>query len=376
VIINQKKSEAAQAEDSKKTLKSQVASLKTKFEDLGKQIEKEWQNFKNFGTENEQKLVTIKYVKDILTDDLLAKHDQADRRTGRVSRRSGRSGSSRKSRSSSGYKVRKTKNTSENYVRKSQRSSKRAQRSYKKGKRSSQAASYKVKRSSKKSERSSKRAQRSSKRAQRSSKRAERSSRKARKIKGPGKSFIQLNTQEFSQKVEDLKTMLNSLTDKESVYSTMAVTLLEVAEKKGFSNLRLLNKLVEIFAKLERNLVRFRTSYEKSQKKIIDDIKAQVKSVKQQIRSVWNMYKEASSVVKETKVFVEASEKNKKSIESTIERKMIQLRSWEKICKYEDKLKASSFVWRTALSHKINKLSANVSLFDRPTVRAVKGAFI
>ena len=172
---------------------------------------------------------------------------------------------------------------------------------------------------------------------------------------------MQIDTQELSQRVEDLKTMLGELSSKESVYSSMALTLLEVAERKGFSNFKLLQKLVEIFEKLEKNLTNFRTSWEKSQKKIIKDIEIQIKSVKQQIRSIMGMYKEATSIVKETRDFVASSENNKKSIQSTIERNMMQVSHWDKICNYEAKLKANSFNWSTSLMHKINKLSADVS---------------
>jgi chromosome segregation ATPase len=277
VTINQANQRSAEAEESKKNFKTQVKSLKTKFEDVSKQINKEWEKFRQFATENEQKLVTIKYVKDIITDELLSKHKKA----GRPGR--GRDG-----------------NVPDSVIQKI-------------------------------------------------------------KNKNNKKSFIQIETQEFSQRVEDLKTMLSELSSKESVYSTMAVTLLEVAEKKGFSNFKLLQKLVEIFEKLEKNLISFRASWEKSEKKIINDLKVQLKSVKTQIRTIMGMYREASSIVKETRDFVQSSEKNKKSVQSGIERNMIQVSYWDKICQFEAKLKAKSFNWSTSLMHKINNLSSKIA---------------
>lgn len=303
---------SVEAQESKKTLKSQVAGLKTKFQDLDKQINKEWEKFRRFASENQQKLVTIKYVKDIVTDELLAKHDRG-----------------------SSTKINK----------KSQKSFRKSQKSYRKSNRKFS------KDSNKKLD------------AWRNSLNAKYKGTRYvdRKSTKKTRSFIQVNTEEIAQRVEDLKTMLNGLSSKESVYSSMAVTLLEVAEKKGFSNFKLLNKLVEIFEKLEKNLVKFRSSWEISEKKIIKDLEVQVKSVKQQIRTVMGMYKEASSIVKESKMLVEYSENIKKSIQGNIERNMMQNRDWDKICDYEAKLKAKSFLWSTSLMHKINKLSADVS---------------
>lgn len=318
VTINLSIQKSAEAQESKKKLKSQVADLKSKFQDLDKQINKEWEKFRRFASENEQKLVTIKYVKDIITDELLAKHDSGS--STKINTKSYRKSNENLEISNNKSKKKSNKKFSKNSDKKTD------------ARRNALNAKYKgTKYVDKKKNRKNKR------------------------------SFVQVNTEELAQRVEDLKTMLNGLSSKESVYSTMAVTLLEVAEKKGFSNFKLLNKLVEIFEKLEKNLVKFRSSWEKSEKKIIKDLEVQVKSVKQQIRTVMGMYKEASSIVKESKKLVEYSENIKKSIQGNIERNMIQNRHWDKICDYEAKLKAKSFLWSTSLMHKINKLSADVS---------------
>jgi len=302
VTIDQAIKRSAEAQESKKTYKTQVTSLKTKFEDLGKAINKEWEKFRLFASENEQKLVTIKYVKDIITDELLTKHSRGGRprpahTQPRPAHRQRRPAHTQPKKPSILFRGREK-----------------------------EVPQFILD-----------------------------------KLNKNKRSFMQIDTQEFSQRVEDLKTMLGELSSKESVYSTMALTLLEVAERKGFSNFKLLQKLVEIFEKLEKNLTNFRTSWEKSEKKIIKDIEIQIKSVKQQIRTIMGMYKEASSIVKETRDFVASSEKNKNSIQSSIERNMMQVSHWDKICKYEAKLKANSFNWSTSLMHKINKLSADVS---------------
>jgi len=307
--INLSIQKSVEAQESKKTLKSQVASLKTKFQDIDKQINKEWEKFKLFASENEQKLVTIKYVKDIITDELLTKHSRGGRpRPAHTQPRPAHT------QPRPAYTQPRPAYTQPKKPLTLGRG------------REKQVPQFILDRFNKNK-----------------------------------RSFMQIDTQEFSQRVEDLKTMLGELSSKESVYSTMALTLLEVAERKGFSNFKLLQKLVEIFEKLEKNLTNFRTSWEKSEKKIIKDIEIQIKSVKQQIRTIMGMYKEASSIVKETRDFVASSEKNKKSIQSTIERNMMQVSHWDKICKYEAKLKANSFNWSTSLMHKINKLSADVS---------------
>ena len=304
VTIDQAIKRSAEAQESKKSYKTQVTSLKTKFEDLGKAINKEWEKFRLFASENEQKLVTIKYVKDIITDELLTKH----------------------SRGGSHKPAHKQPRPTYTQPRPAYTQPKMPSITVLNRGREKDVPQFIKDRFNKNK-----------------------------------RSFVQIDTQELSQRVEDLKTMLGELSSKESVYSTMALTLLEVAERKGFSNFKLLQKLVEIFEKLEKNLTNFRTSWEKSQKKIIKDIEIQIKSVKQQIRSIMGMYKEASSIVKETRDFVASSEKNKKSIQSTIERNMMQVSHWDKICNYEAKLKANSFNWSTSLMHKINKLSADVS---------------
>jgi len=309
VTIDQAIKRSAEAQESKKSYKTQVTSLKTKFEDLGKAINKEWEKFRLFASENEQKLVTIKYVKDIITDELLTKHSRGGRpRPAHTQPRPAHT------QPRPAYTQPRPAYTQPKKPLTLSRG------------REKEVPQFILDRFNKNK-----------------------------------RSFMQIDTQEFSQRVEDLKTMLGELSSKESVYSTMALTLLEVAERKGFSNFKLLQKLVEIFEKLEKNLTNFRTSWEKSEKKIIKDIEIQIKSVKQQIRTIMGMYKEASSIVKETRDFVASSEKNKKSIQSSIERNMMQVSHWDKICKYEAKLKANSFNWSTSLMHKINKLSADVS---------------
>lgn len=328
VTIDQAIKRSAEAQESKKTYKTQVTSLKTKFEDLGKAINKEWEKFRLFASENEQKLVTIKYVKDIITDELLTKHSRGGRpRPGQNSQLKYHnnkfvySASGPLERDIPEPKLLKKKSKNKN------KSKKKPSNRNSKGRGREKDVPQSI----------------------------------LDRFNKNKNSFVQIDTQEFSQRVEDLKTMLGELSSKESVYSTMALTLLEVAERKGFSNFKLLQKLVEIFEKLEKNLTNFRTSWEKSEKKIIKDIEIQIKSVKQQIRTIMGMYKEASSIVKETRDFVASSEKNKNSIQSSIERNMMQVSHWDKICKYEAKLKANSFNWSTSLMHKINKLSADVS---------------
>ena len=243
--INKANSKAAEAQKSKKALKGQILKLKKNIADLVKSIKDEHDKYLKFGTETEQKLVTIKYVKDILTDELLAPR---------------------------------------------------------------------------------------------------------------GRSFVQIQSKEFAQKVDDLKFMLNGLSAKESMYSSLAVTLLQVAEKKNFSDKKLLTKLLEIFSKLEKNVQAFSKSFALSQKRIIKDLKTSINAVKQQIKSTLNMYNEAASTIAFSDNLIKSSQRTLAVISSTIERKMIQKRSWEKICKYQDNLRTVTYRHKNAFNYVLNKL--------------------
>jgi len=248
VDINKTKENAAEAEKSKGRLRDEATSLKINLKGLTKKIDAEWEKYRQFGIETEQKFVTIKHVRDILTDELLSK----------------------------------------------------------------------------------------------------------------GKSFIQMNSEAFAQKVDDLKTMLHGLTAKESMYSSMAYTLLQVAENRRFSDGKLLNKLLDIFVKIEKNLLDFKKYFERTQKKIINDIKIQAKAVRSQVGLTMRMLKEATITVEASKVYVVSAQNNLKFIQRSIERKMIQVRHWAKICKYESKLRTESFKWRTQTSHRINQLAGKL----------------
>lgn len=245
LTINKALSNAAEAQKSQKALKGQIEKLKKNIAGLVESIKKEHDKYLNFGTETEQKLVTIKYVKDILSDELLAPR---------------------------------------------------------------------------------------------------------------GRSFVQVQSKEFAQKVDDLKFMLNGLSAKESMYSSLVVTLLQVAEKKNFSDKKLLTKLLEIFSKLEKNVQAFSKSFAKSQKRIIKDLKTGINAVKQQIKSTFNMYNEAVSTVAYSENLVSSSQRTLKVISTTIERKMIQKRSWEKICKYQDNLRSSTYKHKNAFNYVLHKI--------------------
>lgn len=171
-------------------------------------------------------------------------------------------------------------------------------------------------------------------------------------------SFVQLRSQEFLFKVHNLKNLLHS---KISHFSPMLISLLEIAEKKSFSERNILIQVLNLLKKLEQNISEFRAKQESGGKEMIERLKRSLDSAKESVKSILQIQSQTKSSYIENEQIKVNSVTEMERINDTIERKTKELEYWNNLCELQHKLKEESKSFNEMASDKIDKLIANLN---------------
>ena len=172
-----------------------------------------------------------------------------------------------------------------------------------------------------------------------------------------GQSFLQLQTQEFSRQVNDLKNMLREVKAKESIFSPILSTLLQLAQNKNFADQQILVKVIEVLKKFEQNIKDFRIKQQHEGKQIIEDLKKSIGATKDQARNVVNLLQERKSKIASGQDNNINDGKNAKNFSDTIKRKKDEIVYWDNICKYQTKIRDDTRTWRAKFSEQAASLT-------------------
>jgi hypothetical protein len=170
-------------------------------------------------------------------------------------------------------------------------------------------------------------------------------------------SFVQLQTQTLSRKVEDLKTVLNEISSRESVYPAMLSTLLSVAQNSDFADQNLLKKILEILSKLEENINQFKSKQTSQLKENVDLLKNTLETQKDEAKINLERIKEAKSTIEAEKDSRKENKQNIDEIERTLSRKSSEIEYWNKICNYQEEIKNHEDAWKNETLEMIGKIS-------------------
>jgi hypothetical protein len=168
-------------------------------------------------------------------------------------------------------------------------------------------------------------------------------------------SFVQLQTQTVSKKVENLKTILNEMSARESIYSSMLTTLLTVAQNSDFSDQELLKKILDILSKLEENIREFKTKQTVQLKQNVDLLKKTLQTQKDEAKINLERIKESKSIIEAEKENSKVIKQNIDEIEKTLNRKASEIEYWNKVCNYQEEMKSHDDVWKNETLEMIAK---------------------
>lgn len=175
----------------------------------------------------------------------------------------------------------------------------------------------------------------------------------------PGTSFIQTGTK---TKMQDLKTVLSGVKAKESMFSAIAITLISLAEKKGFADQAISRKILEVLGKLRDNLIAYRKRQDTDGKGIIEAMKSKAQQILNAMKQYANLVAESDSSVKGYKSIISNSEKERVHLSKILERKTNELAYWEKICESQAKLAQADNEWEESFEAKIREvISAQIN---------------
>ena len=174
-------------------------------------------------------------------------------------------------------------------------------------------------------------------------------------------SFVQLRTKEFDTELESLKKILTDMTLKESLYSPMASTLLQIAESKNFADQTIIAKILKVLADMENNLIAFRKNQETEGKKILKDLMNGYKALEDQMNLLNKMVASSKSEVINYQSLIKNSLEDKISIEEIVKRKNFELTYWTKLCDYQNKLKLEGKDWSDHFSKSLKEITDKLS---------------
>ena len=169
-------------------------------------------------------------------------------------------------------------------------------------------------------------------------------------------SFLQLNTKEFKMKIQDLKAMLLETKAKETKYSPMAMTLLQLAMTKGFSDQAVLRQVLDILKKISDNLVTFREKQQSEGKSQLKSMRAAIDEKKNQAKANYKLYQTAKGEISANQELIQDANKNKVSIDATILRKTAEIGFWSKLCNYESDAREAAIKSSRDFSDLLNKV--------------------
>lgn len=171
-----------------------------------------------------------------------------------------------------------------------------------------------------------------------------------------GQSFIQLQT--FNDKLRELKSLLSN--SKDGVYAPLVSTLLALAEGKGFSDQKILQQILEVLGKLEKNLREFRDKQNKDGKENIKNLKNQAKEKKTQIKSLFTMIADANSNIQNNETIIKTNKSDVAVIKKEIERKQGEGKYWDSICEYQSHVNESAHQFRSAFESKLKNVNSEL----------------
>jgi len=164
-------------------------------------------------------------------------------------------------------------------------------------------------------------------------------------------SFIQLA--EFNDKIHELKALLQNSND--GIYSPLVSTLLSLAEERGFSDQKILEQILTLLNKLEKNLTEFRHKQKTEGKQNIKNLKEQAKQKLNQIKAIGNLLATNVSNKKDNTNIIESGVKDASSLDHEVARKSKEADQWRKLCDHQDQLKARFQGFSDAFASKIKQ---------------------
>lgn len=175
-----------------------------------------------------------------------------------------------------------------------------------------------------------------------------------------GTSFLQLNTEEFKLKIENLKTILSETESHETLLAPMALTLLEIARSNNFADQAILKKILEILAQLSKNLKAFRKNQQTVQFNNVKLMKAARGEKKKQMRSFINLHGNANSTVIFNKSHIEDVNRQITANSQIITRKISEKTYWSNACAYEEKVRQIAIKSSREFSDVVSKITTRL----------------
>lgn len=167
-----------------------------------------------------------------------------------------------------------------------------------------------------------------------------------------GQSFVQLRT--FNDKLHELKSLLENSSDNQ--FSPLVSTLVSLAESKGFADQGILNQILAVISKLEKNLQDFRTRQETDGKKNIESDKDLAREKVSQIKTLSGMIEENTNSQSDNTNISNSAVRDVAAINAEKTRKTSESAYWVKICAYENEIKEREGKFRTAYNGKVKEI--------------------
>lgn len=173
----------------------------------------------------------------------------------------------------------------------------------------------------------------------------------------PATSFVQLKT--FSDKARELKVLLQNSNDS-SMYTPLVSTLLSLAEKRGFSDSKILTQILDVLKKLDENLRSFREKQKTDGKKIIDTMREQVQQKLDQIKATAQIIAGKKSDQISNERIQKTTSTELEHISKEQERKVREIQNWDKICSNQDSVRKTTQIWQESFESKIKEVTAAI----------------
>jgi hypothetical protein len=148
-----------------------------------------------------------------------------------------------------------------------------------------------------------------------------------------GKSFIQ--TEAFSSKVNKLKSLLQKSRDVS--YSPLISSLLALTTGRGFSDTKILQKILASLTNIETNFREFIKKTDENGWTTLNDLKKEIETKFQLIKQLGNdLAKNKSDAISFNQI-VNAAEKEIGFLNSEVQRKVDEASFWDTLCRKEAK---------------------------------------